>query len=154
MLPQLKDVKHLVLSGSPPQNLVDFQCIVRAFPQLEELDIAGLRGPSWNALQLTPLHVLNLHCVSKLACIHISDRQPELSRDLVAWFSSSNVCSTIRRLELSLHSVNSRETGPLNALLAHAASTLEHLRMLIAIESTHSLLHAHSRCHIACRRIG
>ena len=48
-LPQLKDVKHLDLSLSSPINFADFQRIVRAFPQLEELDIADFSEPSWNA---------------------------------------------------------------------------------------------------------
>ena len=152
-LRQLTDVKHLVLSGSPPQKFADFQRIVRAFPQLEELDIAELTESSWNASQLTPPHVLNRPCIPKLTCVRVSDRVPEFFRDLVAWLSSSGVCSTIRRLDISVDSRLS-EAEPLHALLALTASTLEHLRMFIFIESTHSLLHADSRCHIACRRIG
>ena len=148
MLPQLKNVKHLVLSGSPPQNLADFQRIVRAFPQLEELDIADLREPSWNASQLTPPHVLNLPCVSKLACLRVSN---SLFRSLVVWLSSSGVCSSIRMLYIFPDDVEVQSS--INALLAHTASTLEHLRMSISIESTYSLLHAHSRCHIAFCRI-
>ena len=154
-LRQLKDVKHLCLSGPHPQSLAGFQRIVCAFPQLEELDITDLTEPSWDTSQLTPPHVLNLPGVSKLTCLRVSDRVPEFFRDLVAWLSSSGVCSTIRSLHISLSYPGiSRETGPLNTLLAHTASTLEHLRMYYQIQSTHSLLHAHSRCLIAFHRIG
>ena len=153
-LRQLTDVKHLVLSGSPPQKFADFQRIVCAFPQLEELDIAGLWNASRNASQLTPQHVLNLPCMSKLTCVRASDTLPEFCRDLVAWLSSRGVCSTISSLNISLYKKVLQGVSPFDALLTQTASTLERLRIFIVVKGTHSLLHAHSRCHIACRSIG
>ena len=153
-LPQLKNVKHLHLSGPSSQSFADFQRIVCAFPQLEALDIAGLQNTSRNASQLTPPHVLSLPCVPKLACVRVSDSLPKFFRDLVTWLSSSGACSTIRKLDISLYAGRDRGTGPINALLAHTASTLEYLRMFISIESTHSLLHAHNHCPITCCRFG
>ena len=155
MLPQLKNVKHLHLFGTTPENFADLRRIICAFPQLEELDIVGLKRPSWNASQPTPPHILNLRRAPKLTCVRASDSKPESFRDLVAWLSSSGVCSTIRRLDISLHPSSHLWTGLqiLNAALGHMTSTLEHLRIHIPREGTHSLLHVHSHCHIACRRI-
>ena len=150
-LRQLKDVKHLYLSGPHPQNLADFQRIVCAFPQLEELDIADLVV---STSKFTSPHVLNLPCISKLTCLRVSDIIPRLFRVLVVWLSSGGVCSTISSLNISLYTGSIRETGPLNTLLAHTASTLEHLRMYIPMKSTHSLLHARSHCRITCCRFG
>ena len=150
-LRQLKGVKRLELSMSSPQNFADFRRIVCAFPQLEELDV--LKSWSRKPSQLTPPHLLKLPCPPKLTSVRIIDVLPDFFRDLVSWLSSSGVCSTIRKLDISVYLLLDREAGPVNTLLAHTASTLEHLRMLIPIDSTHSLLHAHSCCHIACRRI-
>ena len=150
-LPQLKDVKHLHLYVSPPEHFADFQRIVCAFSQLEELDIAGLQwSTSRNASQLTPPRVLN---PPQLSCVRVSDDLPEFFCALVAWLSSDGICRTIRRLDIFLKFLDGIEEGAsINALLVHTASTLEHLRMHIPAQSTDSLLHAHSRCHIACHR--
>ena len=48
MLRQLNDVKHLDLSLSSPLKFADFQRILRAFPHLEKLNIAGTL--SWTHL--------------------------------------------------------------------------------------------------------
>ena len=152
MLCQLKGVKHLQLSMSSPLNFADFQRIVCAFPQLEELYVEDLRRSSRKSSQPTPPHLLYLPCVPKLTSVRIDDFLPEFFRDLVAWLSSSSVRSAIRRLDITLY--DHWAVGPINALLAHTASTLEHLRMSIPIDSTHSLLHTHSRCQITFCRIG
>ena len=154
MLCQLKGVKRLELSTSSPRNFADFRRIVCAFPQLEELDIAELEGFSRRPSQPTPPHLLNLPCVAKLSSIRIDDVLPHFFHDLVAWLSSSGGCSAIRRLNVFPYPEYDCGSEPMNVLLTHTASTLEHLCMLIVVDSTHSLLHAHNQRNIACRSIG
>ena len=148
MLRQLKDVKHLELSVPSSLYFADLQRIVCSFPHLEELTIT--RSSSRTSSLPTPLRLLNLPCVPKLTTVRIGSILREFFHPLVAWLCSSGVCSTTQRLDISLNFLYGKEAGAsINALLAHTASTLEHLSMYIPIESRHSLLHAHSRCHIA-----
>ena len=149
-LRQLKDIKRLELSITFLINLADFWRIVRSFPQLEELDLEHLQYLSWKPSQLTPSHLLNPPCVPKLTSVRMNRLDGNLFCDLVAWLSSGGVCSSIQRLDIYL---DNWRAGPVNALLTHTASTLEHLRMRVTASSTHSLLHTHSHCHIAFRRI-
>ena len=155
MLPLFKGVKFLELSTCSPRSFADLHRIFCAFPQLEELYIADSTRSSMNPSQPAPPHLLNLPCALKLRSVRINRLPSYFLCNLVAWLSLSGVCNTAQRLDISLDSIYGiKKDASVDALLAHAASTLEHLRMRILIESTHSLLHAHSRCQIACRSIG
>ena len=151
MLRQFKDVKRLELSMSSPVNFADFRRIVCALPQLEELDVA--RSLSRKPSQLAPPLFLNSPRVPKLTTVRIKEFYRDFFHDLVAWLSSSGVCSTIRTLEISSY-VHYLDVETVEVLLAHTSSTLEHLRMVLPIRSTYPLLHAHNHANISFRRIG
>ena len=134
-LPQLAGVSHLELVKFSLGSFLELQRVVCAFPLLEELHLAESRMRPRARLQFAPA-AHNHHGPSTLlrpppglAVLRVNKLEADILHDLVAWMSAAASLGSIRTLEISQHLWNDDDAGPVGALLAYTAPTVEHLRV-------------------------
>ena len=130
-LPHLVSMTRLSLASFYVGSFTEFRRIICAFPRLRELDLSESKVlPERPYRPLLSAHSMAVHSirpVPRFVLLRMNNLGADFFHDLVTWVCSSDACTEIKTLDISQVFLGNSDAMPVNTLLDHCASSVQHL---------------------------